>query len=208
MESFFAALVLAFVALFPIVDPPGAIPVFCSLTANTDVKNRNKTALKTSMNVFLVLLVFYLIGEFILDFFGISMGVLRIAGGIVVMNTAWEMLTSKEKISAEVHTESKAKEDISFAPMALPLLSGPGAIGAVIGLSLQGYQAGYTFGIGAGIFLIAVTVYIALIMSIPLMKILGVTGLEILKKIMGFFILAIAVQLIVNGINLAFKLNL
>jgi multiple antibiotic resistance protein len=134
------------------------------------------------------------------------MGVLKIAGGIVVMNTAWEMLTNKEKISGDVQTESKIKEDISFAPMALPLLSGPGAIGAVIGLSMQGYQTGYTFGIGAGILLIAVTVYIALIISVPLMKILGITGIEILKKIMGFFILAIAVQLIVSGIIITFEI--
>jgi multiple antibiotic resistance protein len=206
MESFFTALALAFVSLFPIVDPPGAIPVFCSLTANSTGKHRHKTAIKTSMNVFFVLLGFYLIGEFILDFFGISMGVLKIAGGIVVMNTAWEMLTSKEKISEDVQTEGQNKEDISFAPMALPLLSGPGAIGAVIGLSLQGYQTGYTFGIGAGILLIAVTVYLALMLSIPLMKILGKTGIEVLKKIMGFFILAIAVQLIVSGIIISFKL--
>jgi multiple antibiotic resistance protein len=206
MESFFTALVLAFVSLFPIVDPPGAIPVFCSLTSNSTGKHRHKTAIKTSMNVFFVLLVFYLIGEFILDFFGISMGVLKIAGGLVVMNTAWEMLTSKEKISEDVQTEGQTKEDISFAPMALPLLSGPGAIGAVIGLSLQGFQTGYTFGIGAGILLIAVTVYIALLLSNPLMKILGKTGIEVLKKTMGFFILAIAVQLIVSGIIISFKL--
>lgn len=69
-------------------------------------------------------------------------------------------------------------------------------------------EVGYTFGVGTGILLIAVTVYIALLLSIPLMKILGVTGLEILKKIMGFFILAIAVQLMVIGVIMAFKLKL
>lgn len=206
MESFITALALAFVSLFPIVDPPGAIPVFCSLTSNSTGKHRNKTALKTSLNVFFILLAFYLIGEFILDFFGISMGVLKIAGGLIVMNTAWDMLTGKEKLSDEAHDEIQTKEDISFTPMALPLLSGPGSIGAVIGLSLQGYESGYTFGICTGILLIAVTVYIALMLSIPLMKILGKTGIEILKKIMGFFILAIAVQLIVSGIIIAFKL--
>ncbi len=206
MENFFSALALAFVSLFPIVNPLGAIPIFCSLTANLPGKHRNKTALKTSLNVFLVLLVFYLLGEFILEFFGISMGVLKIAGGIIVMHTAWEMLTNKERISRETQVEAHTNEDISFAPMALPLLSGPGAIGAVIGLSLQGYETGYTFGIGAGILLIAVTVNVALLLSIPLMKILGKTGIEVLKKIMGFFILAIAVQLIVSGIIITFKL--
>ena len=206
MESFFSALALAFVSLFPLVDPPGAIPVFCSLTVNSSRENRKKTALKTSLNVFFVLLVFYLIGEFILEFFGISLGVLKIAGGLIVMNTAWEMLNSKEKLSDENHNEVILKKDISFTPMALPLLSGPGSIGAAIGLSIQGYQLSYTFGISAGILLIAISVYIALMLSIPLMKILGKSGIDIFKKIMGFFILAIAVQLIVSGIKMTFNI--
>jgi multiple antibiotic resistance protein len=206
MESFFTSLALAFVLLFPIVDPPGAIPVFCTLTSSSSAEQRKRTALKTSINVFIVLLVFYLIGEFILEFFGISLGVLKIAGGLVVAHTAWDMLTSKETLSSESQSESQTKEDISFTPMALPLLSGPGAIGAAIGLSIPGYEIGYTIGISTGILLTAVSVYIALMLSIPLMKILGNTGIEVLKKIMGFFILAIAVQLIVSGINMVFKL--
>jgi multiple antibiotic resistance protein len=208
MESFFSAVALAFVTLFPIVDPPGAVPVFCTLTADSTVAVRRKTALKTALNVFIILLVFYFVGEFILEFFGISLGVMKIAGGVVVAHTAWDMLTSKDKIQSADEKEMQSKEDISFTPMALPLLSGPGAIGAAIGLSIPGTQIIYTLGISTGVFLTAVAVYIALMLSIPILRILGKAGIDILKRIMGFFILAIAVQLVVSGIIMAFKLQL
>jgi len=149
MESFLSALALAFVTLFPIVDPPGAIPVFCTLTADSRSEVRRRMAFKTALNVLIILLVFYFVGEFILEFFGISLGVLKIAGGVVVAHTAWDMLTSKDKIPSADTQEMQTKEDISFTPMALPLLSGPGAIGAAIGLSIPGTQIMYTLGISA-----------------------------------------------------------
>ena len=205
MENFLSSLVLSFITLFPLVNPIGAIPVFCTLTSDSPVEFRKKTAFKTAFNVLIILLAFYFIGEFLLEFFGISLGVLKIAGGLIVAHTAWEMVTGKKKLSSEERDEIQEKEDISFTPMALPLLSGPGSIGAVIGLSIQGYQAGYTFGICAGILLTVLSAYIALMLSLPLMKVLGKTGVGVLNKIMGFFILAIAVQLIVNGINMLFR---
>jgi len=204
MYELFSSLALAFVALFPLVNPVGAIPVFCSLTASSSMKERRKTAIKTAVNVFFILVAFYLIGEFVLEFFGISLGVMKIAGGLIVAHTAWEMVTGKNKLSSEENKEIQEKDDISFTPMALPLLSGPGSIGAAIGFSIQGYQLTYTFGIIAGIFLIALSVFTALILSIPLMKILGKTGIGVLNRIMGFFILAIAVQLIAHGIKMLF----
>lgn len=205
MENFLSSLVLAFAALFPLVNPVGAIPVFCSLTCESSGEQRKKTALKTALNVFIILLVFYFVGEFLLEFFGISLGVLKIAGGLIVAHTAWEMVTSKNKLSSDEDNEIQQKEDISFTPMALPLLSGPGSIGVAIGLSVQGNEIGHTFGISAGILLMAVSVYIALMLSLPLYKLLGKTGVGVLNRIMGFFILAIAVQLIVNGIFMLFK---
>jgi len=204
MEIFLGVLFLAYMALFPLVNPVGAIPVFCSLTANSTNEQRKKAALKTAINVFFILLVFYLIGEFLLDFFGISLGVLKIAGGFIVANTAWELVTGKKKLSTEEQNEVQTKNDISFTPMALPLLSGPGSIGVAIGLSIPGSQIDYTFAIIAGILLIAITVYISLMLSLPLFKLLGKTGVGVLNRIMGFFILAIAVQLIVNGIFMLF----
>lgn len=205
MENFFSALGISFAALFPLVNPIGAIPVFCSLTSNSTNFERRKTALKTAISVALILLLFYFVGEFLLEFFGISLGVLKIAGGLIVAHAAWEMVTSKSRISDEESNEIKTKEDISFTPMALPLLSGPGAIGVAIGMSIEGYKIEYTLGTSAGILLMAVVVYVALLLSSPLFKVLGKTGVGVLNKIMGFFILAIAVQLIVNGIMMLTK---
>lgn len=205
MENFFSALGISFAALFPLVNPVGAIPVFCSLTSHSTNFERRKTALKTAISVALILLLFYFVGEFLLEFFGISLGVLKIAGGLIVAHAAWEMVTSKSRISDEESNEIKTKEDISFTPMALPLLSGPGAIGVAIGMSIEGYKIEYTLGTSAGILLMAVVVYVALLLSSPLFKVLGKTGVGVLNKIMGFFILAIAVQLIVNGIMMLTK---
>lgn len=202
MENIFSTILIAFAALFPLVNPVGAIPIFCSLTNNNSNEQRKKAALKTSINVLFILLVFYLVGEYLLEFFGLSLGVLKIAGGIIVAHSAWEMITSKTKITDEENTEMQTKEDITFTPMALPLLSGPGSIGIVIGLSITGYAFEHTIGTSLGILLIAVTVYIALLLSIPILKLIGKTGVGVLNKIMGFFILAIAVQLVVSGIKL------
>ena len=194
-------------ALFPLVNPVGAIPVFCTLTAEATASERKKTALKTALSVMIILLVFYFVGEFLLEFFGISLGVLKISGGFIVAHAAWEMLTTKSRLTTDEHKEIQEKEDISLTPMALPLLSGPGAIGVAIGMSIEGYKIDYTIGISIGIVLVSVVVYIALLSSIPLFKVLGKTGVGVLNRIMGFFILAIAVQLIANGITVLFKIH-
>ncbi len=205
MDELFSVVGISYISLFPLVNPIGAIPVFCSLTSDDTQHQRRKIALKTAIYVFAILIVFYLIGEFLLEFFGISLGILKIAGGLIVAHSAWEMLTTKSKLTSEEHSEIKTKEDISFTPMALPLLSGPGSIGVVIGMSIVGYSIPYTIGTSIGILLISITVYIALLLSIPLFRILGKTGVGVLNKIMGFFILAIAVQLVVHGIMMIYK---
>jgi multiple antibiotic resistance protein len=201
LDNIFITIGIAFASLFPVINPLGAIPVFCSLTSDNTDEYRKKMALKTSVNVFFILIVFFFIGELLLDFFGISLGVLKIAGGLIVAHTAWEMVSGHHKLSHEENTEVETKEDISFTPMALPLLSGPGAIGVVIGLSYtnQNHLIFYS-GTSIGILLIAISAFISLRLSMPLFKLLGKTGVGVLNRIMGFFILAIAVQLVFNGI--------
>ncbi len=203
--NFIATIGMAFVTLFPLVNPVGAIPVFTSLTSSGTDEYRKCMARKTALNVFIVLVVFFLIGELLLKFFGISLPVLKIAGGLIVAHTAWEMVTSKKKLSSEEKSEAEVKRDISFSPMALPLLSGPGSMSAVIGLSDGNFTILDDGGIVIGIFLIAVVCFAALSLSNPIFKWLGETGVGILNKIMGFFILAIAVQMIINGIILVLE---
>jgi multiple antibiotic resistance protein len=188
------------IALIPIANPIGAIPVFYSLTADYANFERGKQARATAINVAWILVAFFLAGKFILQFFGISLGVLQISGGLIVAHTAWEMVTTKQRLQAHEHQEAIAKEDVSFTPMAMPMISGPGAIGVVIGLSEQVHGWQEISGSVAGLVLFGVAVYLLLALGQPLIKALGKNGLGALNRVMGFFVLAIAVQLVTNGI--------
>src|SRR5258708_37982765 len=117
-----------FLALFPIVNPFGGVPLFFALTSDFSDSERNRTALKTALYVFGILVVFMFFGRFVLNFFGISLPVLKIAGGLIVANTAWGMVTSTARMTTAETDEASTKEDISLTPLAMPLLSGPGAI--------------------------------------------------------------------------------
>jgi multiple antibiotic resistance protein len=198
-QSFISYMIGMLVALFPIANPLGAIPIFYSLTAEDTPKYRLKQAQKTALNVIAVLAIFLLIGKLILSFFGISLGVLRIAGGLIVAHTAWEMVTVRKRLTSQEHQESVDKEDISFTPMAVPMVSGPGALGVVIGFATQAHQWSDYLGCLLGIGLFGVVLYLCLALGEPLIEKFGETGMGALNRILGFLILAIAVQLIANG---------
>ena len=202
MEVFLHSASIAFITLFPLVNPVGGVPLFCTLTANSDEAYRRQMSLKTAISVVAILVVFLFMGKLLLEFFGINLAVLKVAGGLIVAHTAWEMVTNKSKLSTDETQELNEKQDISFTPMAMPVLSGPGSIGAAIGLTSAKSitSIDYYLGFCIGIFLIGVIVYVLLILSTKLLKILGNTGIGVLSRIMGFFILAIAVQLIYEGI--------
>ena len=130
-----ASAAATFLALFPIVDPFGGIPVFFTMTSSWTPRDRYRTALKTGIWVFVILVTFLFVGRFVLHFFGISLPVLKIAGGLIVANTAWGMVTSHARITPEESDEAQVKDDISLTPLAMPLMSGPGAIGVVMALA-------------------------------------------------------------------------
>lgn len=189
-----------FLALFPIVNPFGAVPLFFTMTAGFTPRDRNRTALKTAVYVLWILVIFMFFGRFVLNFFGISLPVLKIAGGLIVANTAWGMVTAGNRLTTAESDEATTKEDISLTPMAMPILSGPGSIGVVMGLaahvdSLTAYL-GMVIGIGA----LAMSVYLFLRLGGPLVARLGPSAVGAISRIFGFLILAIAVQLIWDGV--------
>lgn len=200
MEAFLSQVAETLVALFSIANPVGAVPIFYTLTEGDTPKFRRKQALSTAVNVALILCAFFVLGKFILSFFGITLGVLQIAGGLIVSHTAWEMVTVRKRLTDREHQEAVEMEDISFTPMAMPLVSGPGAIGVVIGMAenSRGWpkEAGVVLGIG----LLALILYFLLALGGPLVKRLGRNGLGVLNRVLGFFVLAIGVQLIVYGV--------
>lgn len=195
-----ASAAATFLALFPIVDPFGGIPVFFTMTSSWAPRDRYRTALKTGMWVFIILVTFLFFGRFVLYFFGISLPVLKVAGGLIVANTAWGMVTSHARITPAESDEAQEKEDISLTPLAMPLMSGPGAIGVVMALAAHVDNAAAYIGMVIGIAGIALSVVLFFWMGGPLVRKLGPSAVGAINKIFGFLILAIAVQLVWDGI--------
>jgi multiple antibiotic resistance protein len=195
-----ASAATTFLALFPIVDPFGGIPIFFTLTSSWDARERSRTAWKTGLWVFVILVTFLFFGRFVLYFFGISLPVLKIAGGLIVANTAWAMVTSTARITPAESHEAEAKEDISLTPLAMPLMSGPGAIGVVMALAAHVDSRASYLGMVIGIAGVALSVALFFCLGGPLVRRLGPSAVGAINKIFGFLILAIAVQLVWNGI--------
>jgi multiple antibiotic resistance protein len=191
--------VVTLAALFPIANPIGAVPVFYGLTETDSRQERKRAAQQIVINVVVILAGFLLGGRAVLEFFGISLNVLRIAGGLLVANAAWEMVTSRQRLTDSEQEARHEKEDITFTPMAIPLIAGPGSIGVVIGLATKMTQWSDYLGCLMGILLFGLLLYVCLMLGESLLSMLGRNGLGALNRILGFFILAIAVQLIADG---------
>ncbi|MER3432409.1 MAG: antibiotic resistance protein MarC [Leptolyngbya sp. ERB_1_1] len=194
-----------FVALFPIANPVGAVPVFYSLTEADSRSDRRQQAKRTALNVVLILAVFLVAGRAVLQFFGISLNVLRIAGGLLIAHAAWQMVTSQHRLTDSEHQAGVEKEDVSFTPMAIPLIAGPGSIGVVIGLATRMTQWSDYLGGLVGIALFGGLLYLCLALGEKLLSVLGRNGFGALNRVFGFFILAIAVQLIGDGVISLFQ---
>jgi len=195
-----SAAVATFLALFPIVNPFGGVPVFFSLTSTIPDAERRRTALRTAGYVVAILVVFLFFGRFVLIFFGISLPVLRIAGGLIVANTAWGMVTGNARMTAAETDEAATKADISLTPMAMPMLSGPGSIGVVMGLSALADSMVVYLGMVIAIVALGLVVYLFLGLGAPLVKRLGPSAVGAINRIFGFLLLAIAVQLVWDGV--------
>ncbi len=189
-----------FLALFPIVNPFGGIPLFFSLTSGVPASERNRTAGKTAMYVFGILVVFMFFGRFVLNFFGISLPVLKIAGGLIVAHTAWGMVTASTRMTPAESDEATAKSDISLTPMAMPILSGPGSIGVVMGLAAHADSMMTYLGMVIGIAALGLSVYLFLRLGGPLVAKFGPGAVAGITRIFGFLIFAVAVQLVWNGV--------
>ncbi|PSR54289.1 antibiotic resistance protein MarC [Adhaeribacter arboris] len=202
-------LLATFSALFSVVNPFGAMPVFLTLTQDDTPARRRQQALKACFYMIGILTVFFLAGQYILNFFGLRIHDLRIAGGIMILKAGADLLTTKSdagrKVSKDAVEESIAKPDISFTPLAMPMLSGPGAIAVSIGLftkSLSYLDMGLII---LAIILLAIPTYYILIFSPTLIKVMGKAGLEALSKIMGFIVLSLGVNFITSALIALFK---
>lgn len=193
-----------FSALFTVVNPFGAMPVFLTLTHDDTLAYRNQQALRACLYMALILTVFFLAGQYVLNFFGIRLSDIRIAGGLMIMRAGFELLTSKahlgKKVSKGVLKEGMEKEDISFTPLAMPMLSGPGSIAVSIGMFSSSISYADIGLVILSILLVAVVSFVILVFSHQLVNYLGKAGLSALSRIMGFIVLSIGVNFISTGI--------
>ena len=201
MSLFFAI----FAALFSVVNPLGAMPVYLSLTANYSNSERNKIALRSSIFFVLILIIFFLIGSYLLNFFGISLEAMRIAGGSIIFLSGFALLKGEmaknRTIDKRVKAEALVKEDISLTPLAIPLLAGPGSISLLISLysRIANWQE-YLIIISV-IMAVGLVTWIILLVSPRLVSFFGVAGLNSISRIIGFLVMAIGVEFIITGVK-------
>lgn len=180
------------------------MPVFLVLTDNNTVEQRNRMALKASFFMSGILLSFLFGGTYIINFFGISLEGIRIAGGLMIMTWAFSLLNPQEagrKLSQEDEDDAKDKPDISFSPLAMPLLSGPGSIAVVMSFASQELSITNYILLSAAILLCSLGAFVVLRIAPQFVKLLGKTGMAGFTRLMGFIALCIGVQFIINGIR-------
>ncbi len=190
--------------LFSIVNPVGAVPLYLTLSAEHSDAERNRISLNASIYTVGIMLAFFWGGAYILSFFGLSVNALRIAGGLVILKSGYDLLNDKfnesRAMNDEVQKAAMEKPDISFSPLAMPMLSGPGTISLLVSFFAEYQDWNERLTITAAIVLNGVLVYLILRFSKYFYRILGVTGLKAGSRIMSFITMAIGVQFIIGGI--------
>jgi len=192
-----------FTALFSVVNPLGAVPLFLSLTAENSNDLRKQQALKACVYFALILVTFLLLGTYILNFFGITIDSMKIAGGLIIIRSGYDLMGGTYKkgraINEKVEAEAIEKEDISFSPLAMPMLAGPGSISLLISMAAESTGYSTYFHILMAILLLAIVIYIIFLFSPKLFHLLGRSGISALSRIMGFIVITIGIQFIVSG---------
>ena len=196
-----------FIGLLPIINPLAAVPTFLAITEGDSAERRREQTRKGCLYMVAILVSFLIGGTFIMNFFGISIPGLRIAGGILLTGIGMDMLSSQKVRTSDTDEEREAarkKVDISFSPLAMPMLSGPGSIAVTLGFTSLATDWVDYFAIIAGIISVALLTYLVLRLSGKLVKFIGPVGVNAMTKIMGFLTMSIGVQFVVNGvINIA-----
>lgn len=189
------------IALLPVINPLAAAPTFLAITEG-DSTLRRRQQLRLACFYMVAILVSFLVGgTFIMGFFGLSIPGLRIAGGLLVAGIGSRMVLATPSVPDDPHVPAaRAKQDVSFSPLAMPMLSGPGSIAVTVGFtSLATSWIDYV-AIIMGILVVAVITFVTLALSERVVRVIGVNGLNALSKLMGFILLCIGIQFVVNGV--------
>ena len=200
-------------ALFPIVNPIGGSPVFLLLTQDYSRESRKLLARRVAINSFILLIVSMAVGTHILSFFGISLPVVQVGGGLIVVSTGWAMLTRSDQVDrGQVH-QTVTTQDVlknAFYPLTLPLTVGPGSISIAITLGANeprhlGANVLALISAAIGAALIALTIYLCYGYADRLAAAIGQSGMNVILRLSSFLLVCIGVQIFWNGLSALLK---
>jgi multiple antibiotic resistance protein len=195
-------LIAAFTSIFTIVNPFSTASIFLALTHDLDHAERKMIARRSVIFATALLLVFAFAGSAILAFFSITLDAFRIAGGLLITAVGWQMVRGKrERMSPENTKDAYHREDISIVPIAIPLLSGPGAITTVLVLISESVTVFMTLQLAIAVIAVMALSYIVLSEADRIVRYIGEAGKEAIEKIMGLIVLVVGVQFLINGIR-------
>jgi len=196
---------VAFMTFFATIGPPDVAALFAALTPDNTARERRAIALKGTLIASGILLFFALFGDWVLKHFGITLSALRTAGGVLLLLIAIDLVFARQSggttTTSEENAEAAKKPDISVFPLSTPLIAGPGAIGAAILLvaEAQGDWLRIATVVGALLAVLLVTL-VLMLGATQVQKLLGVTGLHVVSRVVGVILAALAVQFIFDGI--------
>ena len=194
--------------LFPIVDPLGGSPLFLALTPQCSPKKCRALSWRVALNSFWVLIASYFVGAQVLAFFGVSLPVVQVGGGLLVTSFGWSLLSQKDSPPKPVQ-ESVSTEDLfrrAFYPLTMPITVGPGSVAVAVAL---GANTAHHYGFHVliivadllGITVIALSVFLCYAFAGALARALGETGMTIIVRLSAFILICIGVQIAWNGVN-------
>jgi multiple antibiotic resistance protein len=191
--------------LFSVINPLGTVPIFVGLTQEYSASERSRTSLLTAVNIFVILLISFFTGRFILHFFGISIESLRIAGGLIIVTSGFALLTgsfSKHKGMEKERVKNDAfqRDSVSLTPLAIPMLAGPGSISLLIGMYEDYSIISEKIITILAILGVCLATFLVLRSSHYIVKMLGASGINAISRIIGFIVIAIGIEYISSSI--------
>jgi multiple antibiotic resistance protein len=207
LSDFINSILLVFAGLFPIVNPVGDAPIFLTLTRHCSLSERHALASRVAVNSFILLTGSLFLGSYALEFFGITLPVLRIAGGLVVTAFGWKLLHAGDNPD-EKHDQGESGNHIdAFYPLTMPLTVGPGSISVAIALGTQrpAGQEDFTelamLALAAvlGLAAIALSIYVCYRFAETIVSVLGPRGTDVVMRLSAFILLCIGIQIMWNG---------
>jgi multiple antibiotic resistance protein len=187
-----------FVTLLVITDPPGIVPVFLGMTRGRPAAERSRLAWQAAVVAFGVIVAFALFGRSILSYLGVELPALQTAGGLLLLLVSLQLLTGQASDPAELE---RSKANVAFVPLGTPLLAGPGAIVATMLFVQRTNGRGDIVAFGLAIVAVVAVLWLAMRFSGAILRILRDSGAELLTRIAGLLLSAIAVQLIIGAVR-------